>query len=251
MTTNRRDELTVTAQLLPSAQLLHLRGVLNCTTYQLVRDTVIKAALDDRAVIVDVTDLVVPAESAWVVFTSAQWHVGGALGAVIALVSGDGRERAAIARNGVARYVAVYSTVEAAQTSLATAPTPPRIRVRESLARHPSSSCRSRSFVAEWLTRWSQTDYIPAAKVAVTVLVENALQHTTGAISVLLETDGVDVTVAVDDTSHVAAVRREKLHDVEPISGLQFLACMCRAWRSAPTPSGKTVWAVLGPENRL
>jgi hypothetical protein len=26
---------------------------------------------------------------------------------------------------------------------------------------------------------------------------------------------------------------------------------MCRMWGNSPTPTGKTVWAVIGPENRL
>ena len=50
--------------------------MLDATTYLSLRDTIIKAALDDpSAVIVDVCELFVPRESAWAVFTSARWHV--------------------------------------------------------------------------------------------------------------------------------------------------------------------------------
>jgi hypothetical protein len=34
-------------------------------------------------------------------------------------------------------------------------------------------------------------------------------------------------------------------------SGLHIVGALCRAWGNAPTSSGKTVWAVIGPENRL
>ncbi|HEX4390659.1 MAG TPA: sulfate transporter, partial [Mycobacterium sp.] len=37
----------------------------------------------------------------------------------------------------------------------------------------------------------------------------------------------------------------------DPVSGLAIVASVCRAWGSMPTSSGKTVWAVIGPENRL
>ena len=59
-----------------TAVLLTVRGTLDSITYRSLRDQIIKAALDEpKAVIVDVTHLGVPAESAWVVFTSARWHV--------------------------------------------------------------------------------------------------------------------------------------------------------------------------------
>jgi hypothetical protein len=34
-------------------------------------------------------------------------------------------------------------------------------------------------------------------------------------------------------------------------SGLKIVGALCRAWGNAPTPTGKTVWAVIGPENKL
>ena len=50
----------------------------------------------------------------------------------------------------------------------------------------------------------------------------------------------------------------EIVHDTEravgryiPPSGLGIISVLCRMWGNAPTPTGKTVWAVLGPENRL
>ena len=69
---------------------LRLRGKLTARTYVPIRDSVIKAALDQpTAVIVDVNELEVPDDSAWTVFTSARWHVQQWPHIVIALACGD------------------------------------------------------------------------------------------------------------------------------------------------------------------
>jgi hypothetical protein len=91
---------------------------------------------------------------------------------------------------------------------------------------------------------------VAAAKVIVTAFVENVLQHTESAPSLRLESDGTRVTVAVSDTSHTPAAVCE-LPPAEFPSGLQIIGTLSQAWGNAPTPSGKTVWAVIGPENRL
>ncbi len=35
------------------------------------------------------------------------------------------------------------------------------------------------------------------------------------------------------------------------VSGLAIVDALSRAWGSTPTASGKTVWAIIGPENQL
>ncbi|CNJ97610.1 stas domain-containing protein [Mycobacterium tuberculosis] len=35
------------------------------------------------------------------------------------------------------------------------------------------------------------------------------------------------------------------------MSGLAIVDALSREWGSTPTSSGKTVWAVIGPENQL
>jgi hypothetical protein len=105
--------------------------------------------------------------------------------------------------------------------------------------------------VEEWLTTWSQPELIPVSKVVVTALVENVLQHTDSRPDVRLETDGVKVTVAVSDMSSLPAGFREAHTGGKLPSGLWIVSSLCRAWGNAPTPTGKTIWAVVGPENRL
>jgi len=236
-----------------TATLMTLRGTLDSVTYRSLRDGIIKTALEEpKAVIVDVTYRDVPAESALVVFTSARWYVAQWPEVPILLVCEHPAGRSAIARNGVSRYVPVYPSVRAAIDVASSTQSPrPRRRVRAQLPAKLASLRRSRELVAEWLTAWSQPELIAVTKVVVTTLVENVLQHTDSAPGVRLEFDGSAVTVAVEDASHVQAGPREEQKPYQAPSGLHIVSALCRAWGNAPTSTGKTVWAVIGPENRL
>jgi hypothetical protein len=246
-------DLTVaTAPVSAAAVLLTPRGTLDSASYRSLRDRIIKAALDEpTAVIVDVTHLDVPAESAWVVFTSARWHVAKWPEVPIILVCEHTAGRSAITRNGVARYVPVYPDIGAALDAASGAGPPLRQRIRAELPAHLGSLGRARQLVDEWLTVWSHPELIGVAKVVVTAFVENVLQHTDSDPGVRLEFDGTAVTVAVEDGSHIPAGPREGAAPYAAPAGLHIVSALCRAWGNAPTSSGKTVWAVIGPENRL
>jgi hypothetical protein len=83
-------------------------------------------------------------------------------------------------------------------------------------------------------------------------LVENVLQHTAWAPVLVLESDGEAVTISVRDDSSIPAARHEDPHlGGDRVSGLAIVASVCHTWGSTPMPSGKTVWAVVGPENQL
>lgn len=244
--------LTIASSATGACAVLTPHGLLDSSTYLSLRDRIIKAALEEpEAVIIDVADLSVPAESAWAVFTSARWHVDTWPEVPIMLVCEHLAGRSAIARNGVARYVPVHATLQEAVYAVSCCPTPPRRRARAALPAELTSLRRSRELVTDWLTAWSQEALIPVAKVIVTALVENVLQHTESAPGVRLEFDGSTVTVAVEDASHTSAGLRERPGHDEVPSGLRIIAALCRAWGNSPTTSGKTVWAVIGPENRL
>lgn len=232
--------------------LLAVHGVLDSGTYLQLRDCVIKAALDrPAAVLVDVTDLTVPAPSAWSVVTSARWHVSAWPDIPIMLVCPRPATAATLARNGITRYVPVYPSVEAALRSVANG-VAPRNRARAELPRTLGSLRRARELVAQWLAGWSQHELIPAAKVIVDVLVENVLRHTDSAPVIRVECASQTVTVAVEDTSSAPAVRHEDATEgTSRVSGLAVVAALCRTWGSTPTPDGKAVWAVIGPENRI
>jgi anti-anti-sigma factor len=247
---DRHSTLTVSADTVGQVVVLTANGALDATTYLLLRDTIIKAALDEpQAVIIDISELTIDTESALAVFTSAQWHVGRWPEVPIALACEHQAVRSAITRNGVARYVPVYLTVEEALAHAGH--TPYRRRARAGLPASLTSLRRGRDLVAEWLTAWSQTDLIPVAKIIVTAFVENVLEHTDSAPDIRVETNGTTVTIAVEDASRVPPSVHESREADDPPSGLKIVAALCRAWGNSPTPSGKTVWAIVGPENRL
>lgn len=253
MTVGPDQFLTVTPHAMGDVSTLTVEGTLDNRTYRILRDEIIKAALDEpKAVIIDVSRLVVPASSAWAVFTSARWHVSTWPEIALVLVCADPAVRRTIAQNGIPRYVPVYSTMEAATAAVSQAQ-PPRYRHR-ARAHFPAteeSLSQCRDMVEDFLTAWSQRALIPVSKVIVTVLVENVLRHTDSRPNLRLETDGTTVTVAVEDDSAVPAGFRETQTAGDFPTGLQIVDSLSRAWGNAPTPSGKTIWAIVGPENRL
>src|SRR5689334_6369035 len=96
-----------------SEGLLTANGVLDDTTYAALRETIVQAALEEPpAIIVDVSSLQVPEESAWSVFLSAHWQISADVPIVLVCPSRTARE--AIARTGVSHFVPVYTTEKAA-----------------------------------------------------------------------------------------------------------------------------------------
>ena len=145
----------------------------------------------------------------------------------------------------------VHATIDEALAALADGRRT-RSRASTNLPASLASLRSAREFVAEWLAAWSHQELIPVGTVIVNVFVENVLQHTASEPTLILESDGNAVTISVNDGSGTPAARHEDPYrGGERVSGLAIVASVCRAWGSTPTPSGKTVWAVIGAENRL
>lgn len=233
--------------------LVTVTGVLDGATYRGLRDAIIKAALDEpRAVIVDVNKLSVPAESAWSVFTSARWHVSVWPDVPILLVCDLPRSLRAIAAIGVSRYVPVHPTRQSALDAVHDRVLPLRRRARTQLPDNRISVGLARAMVTDWLTRWDKRELIPAAATVATVFVENVLDHTDSAPVLIVEYFNDSVTVAVEDASDRQPARHEhRDRGADIVSGLAIVSALCRTWRSTPTAAGKTVWAVVGPENKF
>ncbi len=232
---------------------LVMDGVLDSSSYRSVRDSIIKAALDEpRAVIVDVNQLSVPSASAWTVFTSARWHVSTWPDVPILLVCGERRVRQAIAASGVTRYVPVHPNVELALGVLGTQPLPVRRRARSELPATRVGVGLARAMITDWLTQWDIADLVPVAATVGTVFVENVLDHTHSAPVLIVESQRDTITVAVEDCSeHLPGRHEDAYRGAEIVSGLAIVSSLCRAWGATPTSSGKTVWALVGRENQL
>ncbi|MGN6338327.1 STAS domain-containing protein [Mycobacterium sp.] len=239
-----------TSQDLP---VLTMEGVLDSSTYRTVRDTVIKAAVDEpHAVIVDINRLHAPSASAWTVFTSARWHVSVWPDVPILLVCEEPRVRREIAVGGVDRYVPVHFTREAALEAANAQSLEVRRRARTELARNISSLDTARSVIADWLTQWDVPEAIPVAATVATVFVENVLDHTESAPVLIVESQRDSVTVAVEDGNfHLPGRHEDADRGADIVSGLAIVSALCRAWGATPTTSGKTLWGSLGRENKL
>lgn len=239
--------LTSTTHTRFDSTVVRLSGVLNARTYQQVRDSVVKAAIDQSsAVIIDINDLEVRDDQSWAVFTSARWHVQQWPEVPIALVSGDPGVRKRLTDRSVAHYVPVYDTLAAASDAVGGGKCCYRHLAREQFGRYPSSVNSALIFVHDHLVAWSMRDKIPVASTVVTVFAENALSYTDDGFDVRLEGRSGEVVVAVSDSSTASAMRRERPRGSSP-AGLDIVSALCRRWGSAPTSAGKTVWARIGP----
>jgi hypothetical protein len=244
--------LRITTDAEPNACLLTVEGILDGSTYRTLRDTVVKCALDQPAgVVVDVTRLHAPSPSAWTVFTSARWHVSTWPDVPVALVCEHERGRLVLQRNGITRYVPVHPDLASAMATLDRPAGSVRRRARTVITR-PLGRAEARRFVADSLDAWDAEEMAPAAATVAWLLVDNVLVHTLSDPVLIVEELGGAITIAVEDASSSPAMRHEGTDGgTDVVSGLAIVNSLTRTWGSAPTPTGKTVWAVLGPENRL
>ena len=246
------SSLAVATRTDQSVVVLTVEGVLDTSNSGALRDVIMKATLDEpSAVMVNVTALQVAAESAWSTLIGARWQLRTKPNVPIVLVCADRATRDAITRREVAHFMPVYSTEKAAMKALDRLT---RRAVRHADAELPAnltSLRESRRLVREYLTAWSQSPLIPVALVVVNVFVENVLEHTGSVPLMRVETDGATATIAVSDSSTTPALRLASPEKGIDVSGLAIVEALSRAWGSAPTSSGKTVWALIGPENQL
>ncbi len=246
------SSLAVAARTEQSVVVLAAEGVLDATNSAALRDSIVQATLDEpSAVIVNVTALQVPEEAAWSIFISAHWQVDSRPDVPIVLVCANRASREAIARTGVARFMPVYPTEKGATKALGRLARHDVRHARAQLPANLNSLRESRKLVREWLTSWSKPGLIPVALVVVNVFMENVLEHTGSDPVVRIENDGPTVTIAVSDASSAPTVRLASPPKGIDVSGLAIVEALSRAWGSTPTSSGKTVWAIIGPENQL
>ena len=248
------SELTVSPGTADTDCLLTVEGVLDTTTYLKLRDSIVKAALDEpRAVLVDVNALDVPASSAWSVFTSARWHVSTWPDIPVVLISARAEQpRRTIARTGVTRYVPVYPSVEAALATLTDDAPAARRRIRAELPAALASLRTARTVVADCLQR-----LVSGRTHAGGDGDRQRLRRKRVATHHLRASGGDRIRRHIGE--HLGRGRQRGPGRAPRGSRPRRRSCLvwlsspsvCRAGAACPRPSGKTVWAVIGPENRL
>jgi hypothetical protein len=215
-----------------------------------VRTALVKAATEQPlAVIADVNRLVVPAPSAWAVLTSAQWLTAQWPAVPICGVSADAAVRQTLLQQGILRYVPFFDSraVAAGVITAGTLHLHYRRRAQRPLPRHDASAAMARAFVRRTLSDWSRPDYIDAAVVIVTELVENVLAHTESRPQLRLELSGNRLTVVVADDNQYPAVLHETAAGTSRVSGLGMVSRLASMWGCNPGRHGKAVWAVIRP----
>lgn len=246
------SSLAVVLRTEESVAVLTADGVLDAKTSAELRDNITAAASDlPAAVIVDVSELQVPDDAGWSAFISARWQLDTRADIPIVLVSTNRATREAITRSGVALVMPVYPSEKGAMKAVSKLGRRKLQHAQTQLSSNLNSLRESRQLIREWLTNWSKPGLIPVALVVVNVFIENVLEHTSSEPVIRIECDGQAATIAVADGSTAPALRRTAPAKGIDVSGLAIVEALSRAWGSTPTSSGKTVWAVIGPENQL
>ncbi len=219
-------------------------GVLDVSTYALLRDTLLKAAVEQpSAVLVDLADLSVPAAYSLTVFSTVWMRVSHWPGVPIGLVVEEPTRRRTLAGSAMARFVPVYASVE--EGTRATGLPPHRRRATMSLVHDATSARSAREFVRRTCVDWGIEPVADIATVAVTELVENAIVHADGPDELRLELRPRMLTIAVSDGDPRPAVLRERIDQDAAGLGLDMVASMSTMWGCTPSYRGKVVWTTL------
>ena len=246
------SSLAIAVRTEDSVAVLTVDGVLDSGSSAALRDSIMKATLHQpSAVIVNINALQVPAPSAWSAFLGVRWQTETQPDVPIVLVCSHRATREAISRSGLTRFMPVYANEKGAMKAIGRLADRTVWRAQAQLPPNLTSLRESRRLVREWLTGWSQAGLIPVALVVVNVFVENVLEHTGSDPVMRIEADGATATIAVSDGSNAPALRLPSPPKGIDVSGLAIVDALSREWGSTPTSSGKTVWAVIGPENQL
>jgi anti-anti-sigma regulatory factor len=232
-----------------SVTAVDLAGVLDASTYLIVRDSIIKAAVEQpELIVVHLDHLIVPTASALAVLTSARWHVANWPGVPIVLVTAKPEMRNMLQNNGITRFLTCMSNQEEASTVVRDAP---RRHAFCDLEAAPAMARAARWFAASTLADWEMESYVSIAKVIITELVENAASARSP-VRVRIESRDDLVWIAVRDGFAALPVRNEGPVGTEQFSRFGLVTSLSRRWGAEPDIfGGRVVWAVVGSENRL
>ncbi|MFD5827719.1 ATP-binding protein [Lentzea sp. NPDC060358] len=224
-------------------------GVLGYSTYALLRDFMLKCAVEEpRALIVDLSAVAIATSTVLNVFTTVWLRISDWPALPVLVASGPAHAEL-FRRAPVRRYVGVFGDVDEA---LANVDRPqPRRRAHRVLPHDPASPRAARRFVARTCTEWELPDRLAQDAVHVaSELVQNTIAHTGSEVRLRLELRRGRVTVAVGDDDPAPAVLADPGGDAANAGrGVHIVTQLARTWGCVVDrlESRKTVWAVLGP----
>ncbi len=149
-------------------------------------------------------------------------------------------------------HLPVYARVRQARVAIAG-----RLAAGErmcvALAPEPEAPSLARDLVGNACLRWGLPELLYPARLVMSELVTNAVEHAGTDLTVVVTRRGSGLQLAVADgfAEHPRLVRMRPPRRGCPLDergrGLQTVAGTATAWGSLPTPLGKVVWANLQP----
>ncbi|MER6675164.1 PAS domain S-box protein [Streptomyces sp. NPDC000983] len=124
-------------------------------------------------------------------------------------------------------------------------PAAPLASVTTHLPAVPTAVHEGRAFLGKALSSWGCTDTADDARLLLSEVLTNAVQHAQGPIGVRLHRTDTDLTVEVSDRSSQLPKPRPAGEDEESGRGLILVQTLTHSWGVRPTDEGKTIWFTL------
>jgi anti-sigma regulatory factor (Ser/Thr protein kinase) len=157
-------------------------------------------------------------------------------------------------RLGARRYLPVYATVRQARVALDSR-LPLTDRLHLMLASEPDSPALARDLIGDACRAWQLPHLLHPGRLVMSELVTNAVEHGGPDITVTVSRRGSALHLAVGDSNPLLPELKPPAppRHGEPLDergrGLRLVDAVATVWGSAPTATGKVVWAtVRNPE---
>jgi PAS domain S-box-containing protein len=124
-------------------------------------------------------------------------------------------------------------------------PEGPLATISTDLPAAPESVPEGRAFLSKALTAWDCVPSADDARLLLSEILTNAVQHAQGPISLHLCRTATDLTVEISDHSPHLPHPRMANEDEESGRGLILVRALADAWGVRPTDAGKTTWFTL------
>jgi anti-sigma regulatory factor (Ser/Thr protein kinase) len=155
-------------------------------------------------------------------------------------------------RLGARRFLPVFAKVRQARVAVQSR-LPLSERLPLSLAALPESPAVARDLVGRACQAWGLPSLLYPARLIVSELVTNAVEHAGTAIKVVVSRRGAGLHLAVADGDHRLPELRPPVapRPGQPLDergrGLRIVHTTATVWGAMPTADGKVVWATLRP----
>lgn len=223
-------------------------GVLGYTTYPLLRDFMLKCAIEQpHALIVDLSGTTIAASTVLSVFTTVWLRISD-WPAIPVLVATGPAHAGLLRRSPIRRYVSVFEGVDEAIENVDEPA--PRRRAYRVLPHDPRSPGAARQFVRQTCAQWELSGVLMQDAVQIaSELVQNTMEHTGSEARLRLELRRARLTVAVGDDDPAPVVLADPGSDrANTGRGVHIIAQLARTWGCFADEADrrKTVWAVVG-----